>query len=499
MKVAIRADAWPTMGSGHIMRCLCLADALRVRGARVTSLCRSLPPHLANAITAGGHSLRTLPLLTTDDAPQNNWPEDRQTKDAHATCEALEGFVPDWLVVDHYGLGREWENVLRPVVRRLMVIDDLARPHNCDLLLDINLQAQPQTRYEGRVPTTTQLLLGPHFALLRPEFRAARKKMHPRTGAVQRLLVFMGGMDAGNATGTVLQAIALTAQRGLALDIVIGTSHPAREAVTVFCAAWPLAKCHVQTDQMAALLARCDLAIGAGGGATWERCCLGVPTLALALADNQRTQLGALAAAGLAYVPNDPLPEAARLSSHLLALLDNNSLREAMSKAGMALVDGQGAQRVSSAMLAGLVRLRPAAPSDSARVFEWRNAPRVREMSLDNTEIAKPLHKRWFEQVLAASDQVLLIGEDDEGPAGVVRFDLSEDSATISIYLAQERFGQGLGSSLLRAAEHWLATSHPEILWVHAQVRAVNTASLRLFEQGGYRLDFYHFSRKIQA
>lgn len=499
MKVAVRADAGPAMGSGHIMRCLCLADALRVRGAQVTFLCRPLPPHLANAIIAGSHSLCTLPLLATDDAPQNNWPEDRQTKDAHATCAALEGLVPDWLVVDHYGLGREWENVLRPVVRRLMVIDDLARPHNCDLLLDINLQAQPQARYEGRVPATTRLLLGPSFALLRPEFRAAHKKVPPRAGTVRRLLVFMGGMDAGNATGTVLQAIALTEQRGLVLDIVIGTSHPAREAITAFCAAWPRARCHVQTDQMANLLARCDLAIGAGGGATWERCCLGVPTLALALADNQRTQLGALAAAGLAYVPDDPPPEAVRLSSHLLALLDNSSLRKTMSEAGMALVDGRGAERVSSAMIAGLLRLRPAVLSDSARILEWRNAPRVREMSLDNTEISAPLHERWFEQVLAASDRVLLIGEDDEGPAGVVRFDLSEDRATISIYLAQERFGQGLGPGLLRAAEDWLAVSHPEILWVHAQVQAVNAASLHLFEQGGYRLDSYHFSKKIQA
>ena len=332
-----------------------------------------------------------------------------------------------------------------------------------------------------------------------PEFRVAHKKVHPRGGAVRRLLVFMGGMDAGNATGTVLQAIALTAQRGLALDIVIGTSHPAREAIAAFCAAWPRARCHVQTDQMANLLARCDLAIGAGGGATWERCCLGVPTLALALADNQRTQLGALAAAGLAYVPDDPQPEAVRLSSHLLALLDNSSLRRAMSEAGMALVDGRGAERVSSTMIAGLLRLRPAVPGDSARILEWRNAPRVREMSLDNTEISAPLHERWFEQVLAASDRVLLIGEDDAGPAGVVRFDLSEGKATISIYLAQERFGQGLGPGLLRAAEDWLAVSHPEILWVHAQVQAVNAASLHLFEQGGYCLDSYHFSRKIQA
>lgn len=499
MKVAFRADAGLAMGSGHIMRALCLAGALRERGAHATFFCRELPSHLERAIAAEGHSLRVLAMPAADDAPQDCWPAARQAADAQATREVLGDAGTSWLVADHYGLGREWEAAMRPAARRVMAIDDLGRMHDCDLLLDANLHARPLKRYEGRVPATAQCLLGPSFALLRPEFAAARQEMRTRGGAVRRILVFMGGMDAGNATGTALEAIALSVPRGTALDVVIGTSHPARAAAEAFCAGWSGATCHVQTDRMAALLAACDLAIGAGGGATWERCCLGVPTLALALADNQRTLLGPAAAAGLVYTPDGPVPDAARLAIHLRALLDNEALREALSAAGLEAVDGRGARRVAAAMAAALVRVRPAVEGDGAAVLSWRNASRVRGMSLDSGEISAASHVRWFSQVLAAPDRALLVGEDDLGPVGVVRFDLGESEATVSIYLAHERHGQGLGPGLLRAAEEWLAASHPGILEVHAQVLGGNSASLRLFKQGGYRQGSHRFTRRIRA
>src|SRR5262249_3832221 len=155
-----------------------------------------------------------------------------------STREALAGFAPGWLVVDHYGLAEPWEAEMRASGVRLLAIDDLARTHSCDILLDANFHAHPGRRYRALQDHGTKLLLGPRHALLRPGFARARETMPPRSGPVRRLLVFMGGMDAGNATGRVLAAVERLREPP-PLDVVIGAAHPAREEIQAFCAARP--------------------------------------------------------------------------------------------------------------------------------------------------------------------------------------------------------------------------------------------------------------------
>jgi UDP-2,4-diacetamido-2,4,6-trideoxy-beta-L-altropyranose hydrolase len=501
MKVAIRADASPEIGSGHVMRCLSLADALVARGSDVCFVSRALPQHLADAVAAGGHRLAALPPAPPppDPAPQAAWPAAYQAQDAQASATAIADFNPDWLVADHYGLDREWEHAMRSVAPRLMAIDDLAREHDCDLLLDQTLHADARARYASRVPAAATLLLGPSHALLRAEFRRARATAQVRTGRVARLLVFMGGMDAGNATGVVLQAISLLPESSFGLDVVIGPAHPARADIEQFCRERANAICHVQTSSMAALFARCDLAVGAGGGASWERCCLGVPTLAVPLAENQQALLAGAARAGIAYVPDGGLREPARLSVHLQALLDNSALREAMSAAGMALVDGRGADRVAAAVAGRQVTIRRARREDCELLHRWRNAAAVRASSRNSAPIALAEHSAWFEQVLQAPDRPLLVGEDGHGAVGVVRFDIEGSEAEVSIYLAEPRLGQGLGPGLLAAAEEWLAAARPEVTAIRAETLAANRASQRLFESAGYRLDSQRFIKRTKA
>jgi len=483
-----------------VMRCLSLADALASQGAQVRFICRALPESLGAAIAAAGHSLAALTLQAPagQEAPQAGWPEAHQAEDACATLAALDGFQADWLVVDHYGLDRAWEVAARPAAKRLMAIDDLARPHECDLLLDANFHGDARDRYAARTGLRTRMLLGPAFALLRAEFAKARTGVRPRQGPVRRLLVFMGGMDAGNATGKVLEAVALLEKPGPVLDVVIGASHPARAAIEAFCRTRADSRCHVQTGDMAALLAGCDLAVGAGGGATWERCCLGVPTLTLALAENQRVVLAAAARAGLVYSPDGDAITPTILAHHLTALMHNSALRESLSAAGMALVDGRGARRVAAALFASQIAVRPAVAQDCDPIHAWRNAPTVRAASRHGAEIPLQDHRQWFQRALASPDRILLVGEDGQGAVGVVRFDIRGREAEVSIYLAEGRLGQGLGPGLLHAGETWLAEHRPGGWTLHAETLASNEASRRLFEQQGYRLAAHRFSKRIE-
>lgn len=493
MNIAIRTDASLTRGSGHVMRCLCLADALFECGHAVTVASIEMPEYLREMSLKRGHKVVSLPDQgqghLVSEAP---WSDEAQARDAAAVhIEA------DLVIVDHYGLGLPWEKAQRQRGARLVVIDDLARPHDCDMLLDQNFYRTPARRYAGKLASATRELVGPRFALIRPEFAAQRRQ--PRIGPVSRILVFVGGMDAGDATSLVLKALDAPLPGHPAIDVVIGGSHPRREAIESLCLArgWT---CHVQTSRMAELLAAADLVIGSGGTNTWERMTVGVPTLALCIAENQRALLDECAAAGLLYVADESaLSDPVVLRTHILALMGNSRLRQQMALAGMELVDGQGAARVARAvsMLEPIV-VRRATLADSAMLFAWRNHESIRAVSRNSDLIATSAHDVWFAKVLADSSRSLLVGERSGLPIGCVRFDENgPDSVEISIYLAPDAIGTGAGNSLLAASEAWLAANRPHIARIDAEVLGGNAASSHLFERAGYRPDAMHYSKGL--
>lgn len=504
MKIAIRVDASLQMGTGHLMRCLTLADAARRAGTRIRFVSRALAPHLAAMLAERGYELAALaaaPARAHDGAEAGtahaHWLGAGIADDAAATSAALADAQWDWLVVDHYGLDARWETALRARARRLLVIDDLAdRRHDCDVLLDQNAYADAATRYTALVPPHATLLLGPAHALLRAEFAQARAALAPRAGAVRRLLVFIGGADADNVTAGVLDVLARVAPPGLAVDVVLGAAHPQRAALEQACAlaGW---NCHVQSRDMAGLMARADLAIGAGGSATWERCCLGLPALTLCIAANQRQLVDDAAAAGLIYAPALATGDAAGLERHLLALLDNPGLRLHLARQGWAAVDGQGAARVAGALLAGALTMRPASAADSAQLFEWRNHAAVRAVSRQRDPIGAAEHAAWLAAVLADPARVLLIGLRGDAPVGVVRYDLAGSQAEVSIYLLAACMGQGLGGPLLAAAEAWLRVQRPAVRSIVAEVLPGNVASQRLFERAGFSGQTTHYLKKV--
>jgi UDP-2,4-diacetamido-2,4,6-trideoxy-beta-L-altropyranose hydrolase len=309
VNVCIRTDASIEIGSGHVMRCLTLAETLREKGATVVFLCRELPGNLIGYIKEKGFFVHRLPAPEKanslfEGTKHAQWLGVPWQTDAKEVSKAL-GALPlqQWLVIDHYALDAGWEKQMRPLVGRIMVIDDLAdRCHESDLLLDQNLYVNMESRYDGLLPARCKKFLGPKYALLRPEFREARRTLRERDGIVRRILIFFGASDQTNETGKALRAITSLNRPDISLDVIVGGVNPHKEEIKSLCQKIPNATYHRQVANMAELMASADLAIGAGGTTTWERCYLKLPSITVVLADNQQETTNAVASTGASLV-----------------------------------------------------------------------------------------------------------------------------------------------------------------------------------------------------
>lgn len=345
MRLALRVDASVAIGAGHLMRCLALVEELVGRGAEAWVLMAACPAPLRPLVAAAGASLVELAAGACE------------ADDAAATRAALRRLPAlDWGVVDHYGLGAAWEQALADAWPRLLVIDDLAnRAHAATLLLDQNLWRSPEARYAGLLPADCRCLLGPRYALLRREFaEAARSAAAPPAAAGERLLVSFGGTDPTGETLKLLDALPRLRAPAPSVDVVVGAAHPALDALRQRSAALPTVRLHVQTREMARLLAGARLAVGAGGSSHWERLQLGVPSLCTAVADNQVEACELLHERGaVRYLGRAADVDATRYAEAIDALRADGAARAAMAAAGRTIMgDGAGSTRVADAMLA---------------------------------------------------------------------------------------------------------------------------------------------------
>ncbi len=335
LTVAIRADASSRIGTGHVLRCLGLADELARRGHRVIFITVEAAGHLMEMVRARGYEC--VALAAAADARE----------DGSLTMGVISrlGAAVDWLIVDHYGLDSEWETLVRPSVRRLLVLDDLAdRQHEADALLDP--VHSDESAYRGLVPARTRLLLGPQYVLLRREFFSRRQT--PRViGPVHRILITFGGNDPLNLTGLVLRALAAPDFAALRLDVTLGTSNMRLEEVRRQANSLPNVTVYVQHPKLSELMEVADLCVGAGGTTTWERCYLGLPTLIAILADNQRDFAAYCNRIGVArLIGEGENLRVEDIRSAVLSAMEDEAWRAACSVTGQALVDGQGIARV---------------------------------------------------------------------------------------------------------------------------------------------------------
>lgn len=296
MQVVFRADASLKIGTGHVMRCLSLADGLRSQGAECIFICRSHDGHLSDLINQRGYAVRLLGVnhsfVVESDVSHAGWLGADWETDARETAQELVDLTTSWLIVDHYALDDRWERYLRKFCKNLMVIDDLAdRSHDCDFLLDQNL-GHTTDDYLSLVPESALLWVGPQYALLRPEFSQLRPASLSRRNSpeLKHLLITMGGVDKDNMTGLVLRALKYCSLPvDLKITVVMGVHAPWLDDVISFASTMPYqSEILVGVKDMATLMKNSDLAIGAAGSTSWERCCLGLPAIQLVLADNQK-------------------------------------------------------------------------------------------------------------------------------------------------------------------------------------------------------------------
>jgi UDP-2,4-diacetamido-2,4,6-trideoxy-beta-L-altropyranose hydrolase len=505
-RVLFRVDASISIGSGHLMRCLALAEALRAGGAECTFLCRVAGLGvLADRIVAAGHELLPLPESVTaevsDGPPHAAWLPGGQGRDAAACLSTLLGRQPaDWLVVDHYALDRRWQTAMRDVTSSIMVIDDLAdRPHDCDLLLDQNLINDMQNRYDGHVPDHCVRLLGPRYSLLREEFvRLGAPPVRTATDA-PRLLVMFGGADTQNLTLRAVEQLATIAWPG-DVDVVAGPLYGQLEQLKAAVSRLARGYLHASTNSVAALMRCAGLALGSPGVASWERCACALPAITIAQADNQegigRTlgEVGAHFYLGRAESVTDDA-----LSAALRAWLANDPARQAMSRAAAAVCDGDGLRRVVAKLIPARLSIRPVCRSDAELLFTWRNDERTRRHALNPKPLLLADHLAWVERTLARTDTDVLLACHDGIPVVCIRFDRAEGRARVSIYTDPNSQGAGYGAAALSSSLEWLRAHHPEITITDADVLPSNSASHALFAAVGYKPTWLRYERSQEA
>ena len=354
--VTIRVDASMQIGTGHVMRCLTLADALKSIGVLCHFICREHLGNLIDQIRQRGFSVSALPNSPESIVNKEQlfnyggWLGVEWMVDAAQTKANISEIV-DWLIVDHYAIDAGWEQVLRASCRHLMVIDDIAnRPHLCDLLVDQNYE--DQDRYSEFVTNDCRLLLGASYALLRPEYAQYRaiKILRPHTDGINRALIFFGGADSLDLTGTALKAFSINGLDHIELDVVVGANYLYHEQLSQLAALRGRTNIHKPRNHLADLMFVADLAIGAGGVTNWERMCLGLPTLVVTVAENQIPISKILDRLGvIQLLGRSEDVSSSNISMALLSEIKSRKVSYQATKA-MNLCDGLGVSRVINIM-----------------------------------------------------------------------------------------------------------------------------------------------------
>lgn len=336
MTLLVRADASVQMGTGHVMRCLALAQAWQEAGGTVWMAIAQIPPALAERLQAEG-----IQLIGLDAQPGSR-------DDARQTAALAHTLGDPWVVVDGYQFDGSYQQQLKADALRLLFFDDFghAGVYCADLVLNQNAYAH-EGYYPQRSPETA-LLLGADYALLRREFRQWQGKARTIPPVAQKLLITLGGADPDNVTQRVIEALAEVSVYGFEAVVVVGGSNPHRGSIEAAIARSPHAiqlKQNVTT--MPELMAWADVAIAAGGSTAWELAFMGLPSVTITLADNQQAVVKALHDNGLAITLgwHTEVTQTA-IAQVLTPLLHDAAQRATMSNRGRSLVDGNGVTRV---------------------------------------------------------------------------------------------------------------------------------------------------------
>jgi len=458
------------------MRCLALADALGRSGMHTEfAVSRETLSAFPALIPSG---FETVTLSNWEDPMElaERWPEG-----------------VDWLIVDHYGLDRSYENACRGWATHILAMEDLrGRVHDCDLILDPT-PGRTSADYQGRLPEGCILLLGPENALLRKDFsllRLAALKRRQAFSKPNRFLISFGLADPVGASVTALEGV-LRADEALRIDVVLGPGARSYERAAQLARKHQGIRLLEFVRDMAGLMAEADVALGAAGTMSWERCSLGLPSILLNLADNQLENAAALEKAGAAVnLGHASETDSEKVEGAVKTLLADASRWYEMARASADLCDGRGACRAALAVLrptraadGSEVRLRYADSDDMEKMFEWQRHPETRRYARKPHAPTRDEHESWFAQKIEDPDCELFVILHGERKAGVFRLDrLSGMTWEVTIVVAPDCRGYGVGGAALEFGCG--CRPYDEL---RAEILPGNEASLKLFVNAGFK------------
>jgi len=501
MRVVFRVDASLQMGTGHVMRCLTLAQMLKENGVDAEFICRKHKGNLINKIRSSGFNVHELEILEEIEVgnklAHSHWLGTTQQQDANDCIDVLKAEKPDWLIVDHYALDEQWQKILKPYYEKLMVIDDLAdRKHQCDILLDQTFGRQ-QEDYSTLTPEYCKLLLGSQYALLRPEFSKWRPYSLKRRSKpeLKKLLINMGGVDIDNVTENVLDELKIcNLPDDMKITVVMGGSTPHLESVKSKAITLPYkTEVKVDVDNMAEIIANSDIAIGAAGATTWERCCLGLPTIQIAIAKNQQFLAEALACQNIVKL--------AKETKETVFLLESSSeWMENVANLALEVCDGMGVYKVFNKMtnyktileefgeiaLYNYVNLNE---NDKALVLSMRNHPEIKKWMHSQDSIPDVAHCEFIERLESQADRRYFLVKQKNNIIGSINFSEINlyNSVEFGIYTNPFLQLKGAGRMLESAASQY-AFIELGVKKIKLEVYSDNERAVYFYNKCGFEL-----------
>ena len=487
MKILFRVDGSKKIGHGHFMRCLSLADSFDSEFVEIIFVSRSLSSYLQNKLKDRGYLF--LELKTEEsknefgDLQHADWLDVSQKQDAEDFLDILGNIRCEWIVVDHYALDWRWETLVRHKAKRILVIDDLAdRRHDCDALLDQNININLKNRYINLVPPMCRLFLGPKYCFLRSEFYELKNSVKPRSGRIKNILVFFGGVDIENNTKKAISSInrvlnKLRPENSIHIDVVIGSEHPALEQIKAMCQE-EIFTCHIETNKMARLMANADLAIGAGGISTYERLYLRLPSILKPTSSNQIEPLSYMSSVGLF--------ELFSTESDLEKKFEMALLRENISPPDCV---ENGIEKIVKYMMSKDLTLKKPNGLDIARTYRWLQNQKLREDFLVSEAPQRSSHFLYWRKLLNSQDQsayAIYYLNKHVGNCGLKNIDIQNYSSELWIYLADEDVrGKGVAKKcvidLLSKAKNKYSC---RLVYLH--VSRSNAAAIGLYDSVGF-------------
>jgi len=497
----IRVDSSLKIGSGHLMRCLTLANELRRFNWQCHFICMDTSDNGRETVIAAGHSLH---LLEVDAVSKKYRHDDSvvnvefEAKDASKVIAVISPLSCDLLIVDHYGLGVVWESALEKFCNSIFVIDDLAsRNHICNILLD-QTYGRTIASYGERVANGTRIICGSDFALLRPEFTGYRSESLRKREQCQNpknIFISLGGADPGNLTLAILKNIAISSNEKEVI-LAVSSNFPGLRRLRKYqeTVTWLRIECDVKN--MAEHMLWADLAIGSGGVTSWERCCMGLPSVVIQIANNQASVIKALEMKGAAIVIEEP----SDIPSAILRLIDTSTYQD-MAKKAFSLCDGLGVTRVVKHLIMlkeSNVALKPITIDDAVLVFQWQHEEGIRKYFRVKEPPIWEQHLRWLYSRLEGPDHKCWMINLWGMPAGIIRLDrLYGETFEVSILISNEYQSLGLAKKALLD----LQSNSENLGELVAEVNINNTVSISLFVSCGFKRksdDQYYWSANRQ-